>query len=174
MNNFRKIGIVVLILSFVFGLAACNNTERTGGDEIYVTVVDAGFGSEWMEAAADMLGYPFTFENIVVTGDRRGRTIGFPTVNQYYPEGLVQPKFGVYESRTVVDGKEYKSFTNLGIRPTWRLEKPMAETHIFDFSGDLYGKTVEVRLIRYLREEKTFASVEALKEQLNYDKSSIV
>ena len=53
MNNFRKIGIVVLILSFVFGLAACNNTERTGGDEIYVTVVDAGFGSEWMEAAAD-------------------------------------------------------------------------------------------------------------------------
>lgn len=160
----EKMGIWVRILE----------PQMYKGEPISSTRIRRAVKEGNMEEAADMLGYPFTFENVVVSGDRRGRTIGFPTVNQYYPESLVQPKFGVYESRTVVDGKEYKSFTNLGIRPTWRLEKPMAETHIFDFSGDLYGKTVEVRLLRYLREEKIFASVEELKEQLNYDKSSIV
>lgn len=127
-----------------------------------------------LKDANAMLGYRFTFENTVVQGDRRGRTIGFPTINQFYPEGLVQPRFGVYESRTLLDGRAYKSFTNIGVRPTWRLERPMAETHIFDFSGDLYGRTVQVELTRFLRDEKTFASKEELKEQLNYDKSSIV
>ena len=122
----------------------------------------------------DMLGYNFTFENEVIGGDRRGRTIGFPTINQHLPEGLIVPKYGVYESRTFVDGKEYKSFTNIGIRPTWRVDKPLCETHIFDFNGDLYGKTVRVELIDYKREEKIFKNVEELKEQLDYDKSSIV
>ena len=65
-----------------------------------------------------MLGYNFTFESKVVSGDMRGRTIGFPTLNQHLPNGLVVPKYGVYESRTFVCGKEYKSFTNIGIRPT--------------------------------------------------------
>lgn len=121
-----------------------------------------------------MLGYNFTFENEVIGGDKRGRTIGFPTINQHLPDGLIVPKYGVYESRTFVDGKEYKSFTNIGIRPTWRVDKPLCETHIFDFSGDLYGKTVRVELIDYKREEKIFKNVEELKEQLDYDKSSIV
>ena len=84
------------------------------------------------------------------------------------------PKFGVYESRAFVDGKEYKAFTNIGIRPTWRVDEPLCETHIFDYSGDLYGKTVRIELIKYLREEKIFSSVDELKEQLIYDKSGIV
>ena len=124
--------------------------------------------------ANEMLGYNFTFENEVIGGDQRGRTIGFPTINQHLPDGLVVPKYGVYESRTFVDGKEYKSFTNIGIRPTWRVDKPLCETHIFDFSGDLYGKTVRVELIDYKREEKIFKNVEELKKQLDYDKSSII
>lgn len=127
-----------------------------------------------IEAANRMLGYPFTFEAPVIGGDRRGRTIGFPTANQQYPAGLIVPKYGVYESRTEVDGVLYRSFTNLGIRPSWQVEKPLSETHIFDFSGDLYGKTVRVELHRFLREEQRFTSVQALKEQLTYDKSSIV
>ncbi len=127
-----------------------------------------------IEAANAMLGYAFTFEAAVIGGDRRGRTIGFPTANQQYPEGLVLPKCGVYESRTEVDGVLYRSFTNLGFRPSWQVEKPLAETHIFDFTGDLYGKTVRVELIRYLREEQRFHSAQELKEQLIDDKSSIV
>lgn len=124
--------------------------------------------------ANKMLGYNFTFEGPVIAGDKRGRTINFPTINQHLPRGLVVPKFGVYESRTFVDDREYKSFTNFGIRPSWRVEEPLAETHIFDFDGDLYGEIIRVELVKYLREEKKFSSPKELKEQLTYDKSSII
>lgn len=127
-----------------------------------------------IEKANEMLGYNFTFESEVINGDHRGRTIGFPTINQCLPEGLIVPKFGVYESRVFVDEVEYKAFTNIGIRPTWKTEEPMAETHIFDFSGDLYGKIIRIELVRYMRGEKLFSSLDELKEQLTNDKSSIV
>ena len=127
-----------------------------------------------VEKASKMLGYNFTFESPVEHGDERGRTIGFPTVNQHLPSSLVQPKFGVYQSCVTVDGVRYNAFTNIGIRPSWQVDEPICESHIFDFNGDLYGKTVRVELIKYLREEKHFSSVQELKEQLIYDKSSIV
>ena len=127
-----------------------------------------------IEDANEMLGYNFTFENEVENGDKRGRTIGFPTINQHLPEGLVIPKFGVYESRAEIDGRIYKGFTNIGIRPSFRLEEPLCESHIFDFDGDLYNKTVRIELLKYIREEKEFSSLEDLKEQLEYDKSSII
>ena len=144
------------------------------GMPISSTRIRACISEGKIKDANEMLGYNFTFESKVISGDHRGRTIGFPTINQHLPEGLIVPKFGVYESRAFVDGKEYKSFTNIGIRPTWRVDEPLCETHIFDFNGDLYGKTVRVELVDYKREEKIFSSVEELKEQLNYDKSSIV
>lgn len=124
--------------------------------------------------ANEMLGYNFTFESPVIEGDKRGRKIGFPTINQRLPEGLTVPKFGVYKSVTHIDEKSYKSFTNIGIRPTWKVDFPLSETHIFNFDGELYGKTVRVELVGYLREEKEFSSLDELKKQLNYDKSSIV
>ena len=124
--------------------------------------------------ANKMLGYPFTFESETEHGDERGRTIGFPTVNQHLPEGLAVPKYGVYQSSAIIDGKRYKAFTNIGIRPSWRVETPVCETHIFDFNGDLYGQSVRVELLKYIREEKLFSSVDELKEQLTNDKSSII
>lgn len=127
-----------------------------------------------IEEANSMLGYCFTFENEVINGDKRGRSIGFPTANQKLPDGLTVPKYGVYESRAEVDGKLYKSITNIGIRPSRRVDEPLAETHIFDFDGNLYGKTVRIELVKYLREEKLFKNLNELKEQLNYDKSGIV
>lgn len=127
-----------------------------------------------INAANEMLGYNFTFESVVIEGDKRGRTIGFPTINQHIPDGLVVPHFGVYESRVLIGGISYKAFTNIGMRPTWRVDEPLAETHIFGFTGDLYGETVTVELMNYLRPEKTFKNVNELKEQLDYDKSSII
>lgn len=127
-----------------------------------------------IEKANAMLGYNFTFENTVVEGDKRGRKAGFPTINQSYPSELCKIKYGVYESRAEVNGKLYKAFTNIGIRPSWRVEKPLCETHIFNFKGDLYGETVRVELVKYIREERLFSSVDELKEQLENDKSSIV
>lgn len=144
------------------------------GEPISSTRIRKAIANGDVENANKMLGYNFTFENEVIKGDQRGRTIDFPTINQHLPEGLIVPKYGVYESRTFVDGKEYKSFTNIGIRPSWKVDTPLAETHIFDFNGDLYGKVVRIELISYKREEKTFQNVQELKEQLNYDKSSII
>ena len=127
-----------------------------------------------IEAANKMLGYNFTFESKVIGGDRRGRTIGFPTVNQQLPKGLVIPKYGVYESRAEIDGREYKALTNIGIRPSFELEKPLCESHIIGFEDNAYDKTVRIELLRYIREEKKFSSIEELKEQLVNDKSSII
>ncbi len=127
-----------------------------------------------INAANEMLGYNFTFEAPVIHGDRRGRTIGFPTLNQHLPKKLIVPRFGVYESRVLLGGRSYKAFTNIGNRPTWRVEEPLCETHIFDYSGDLYGKKVTVELVNYLRPEKLFKNLEELKAQLDHDKSSIV
>lgn len=127
-----------------------------------------------INAANEMLGYNFSFEAPVIQGDQRGRTIGFPTINQHLPQGLIVPHFGVYESRVLLGNRSYKAFTNIGNRPTWRVEEPLCETHIFDFSGDLYGKEVTVELVNYLRPEKLFKNVDELKKQLDYDKGSIV
>ena len=144
------------------------------GEPISSSRIRAALEKGEIEQTNKMLGYNFTFENEVIKGDKRGRRAGFPTINQRLPEGLTVPKYGVYESRTEVDGVLYKSFTNIGIRPSWRVDDALCETHIFDFDGDLYSKTVRVELVRYLREEKLFSSVEELKEQLSYDKSSII
>ena len=144
------------------------------GEPISSTRIRKAIQDGDVENANNMLGYNFTFESEVIKGDKRGRTIGFPTINQHLPDGLIVPKYGVYESRTFVDGREYKSFTNIGIRPSWRLEKPLCETHIFDFDGDLYSRNIRIELVKYKREEKLFSSVEELRNQLNYDKSSIV
>ena len=126
------------------------------------------------DRANSMLGYNFTFESQVERGDSRGRQIGFPTANQHLPEGLCVPKYGVYESRAFIDGDEYKAFTNIGIRPSWRVERPLSETHIFGFDGDLYGQVIRIELVRYIRGEKEFSSLDELSKQLEYDKSSII
>lgn len=144
------------------------------GEPISSTRIRGALANGDIEKANEMLGYNFTFENKVLMGDQRGRTIGYPTINQHYPKELTPIKFGVYESITFVDDKAYKSFTNIGIRPTWRVEDTLCETHIFDYSGNLYGKNIRIELVRYLRGEKEFSSLEELKNQLNYDKSSII
>lgn len=145
------------------------------GEPISSTRIRKAVAEGNIEQANEMLGYHFTFENTVIEGDKRGgKIIGFPTINQHLPEGLVVPKFGVYETRTFVDDKEYKSFTNIGMRPTWQVDMPLCETHIFNFDGNLYGRVIRVELVRYLREEKKFSSIDEIRAQLEYDKSSII
>lgn len=117
-----------------------------------------------------LLGYEFSFTNEVVHGEKRGRLMELPTVNIPLDENLVEPKFGVYASSVTVDGKDYAAVTNIGIRPTFLLEKPLSETHIIDFDGDIYGKTVKVKLLQYLREEQRFDGLEDLKQQIEEDK----
>lgn len=124
-----------------------------------------------IEKANSLLFEPFSFSAIVEHGDMRGRTIGFPTINQYYPENLVKVKFGVYKTQVTFDGKSYDGITNIGIRPTFKSEKVICETFIKDFSGNLYGKNVIIVLKEFLREEIKFASLENLRRQIEIDKT---
>lgn len=124
-----------------------------------------------IEEANAMLGRPFSYKERVVDGDKRGRLLGFPTINQHMPRRIVIPKFGVYFSETVIDEKVYKSVTNIGLRPTVDGKKVSSETHILDFNGNLYGDFVEVRLISYMREEKRFENLDELKAQISKDRN---
>lgn len=119
--------------------------------------------------ANEMLGREFRYKYTVVSGDKRGRLMGAPTINQHFSSNFVIPKKGVYASVTVVDGKEYPSVTNIGLRPSFENEDLRSETCILGFSGDLYGKDIEVRLMKYLRGEIKFDSMEKLGSQIRLD-----
>ena len=116
-----------------------------------------------------MLGRKFGYCAEVINGDKRGRTWGFPTINQKLPDGLAVPQFGVYESIVTVDGKNYKGVTNIGLRPTVGTDCILSETHIISFEGDLYGRCVDVRLVKFMRQEKKFGSFDELIKQIKSD-----
>ncbi len=127
-----------------------------------------------IEEANRMLGFPFSFSAEVFSGDKRGRLLGAPTINQFLPDGLVVPQFGVYASKVIIDGKEYQGVTNIGFRPTFQGESVRSETYIVDFSGNLYGHTVEVQLYKFIRAEKKFSDADSLKKQIAEDVSAAV
>ncbi|MBR6313636.1 MAG: riboflavin biosynthesis protein RibF [Clostridia bacterium] len=122
-----------------------------------------------MADANAMLLFPFSYALPVIAGDKRGRRLGFPTLNQLFPTALIRPRAGVYASFASFDGKRYPSVTNVGVRPTIGGTGFYSETHIFDFSGDLYGKTVEVTLLAFLRDEQKFKDLAALRAAMEND-----
>lgn len=124
--------------------------------------------------AEEMLGRPLIFDLTVEDGDRRGRTIGFPTINQQLPDNMVRPKFGVYASAVFVENEWRPAVTNIGIRPTYLVPKPLFETYIIGYSGDLYGRSVQVRLKRFLRREEKFDSLEELKNAIEHDAQNVL
>ena len=126
------------------------------------------------EQAAAMLGHDWAIAGVVQTGDKRGRTIGFPTAN--IPLGnLLNPAFGVYAVQVFEDdGSADGQFiangvANIGIRPTFETRDVLCETHLFDYDGDLYGRRLSVRLKAFLRAERKFSGLEELKEQIAKD-----
>ena len=120
------------------------------------------------ERAAALLGRPHSIRGEVMHGDKRGRTIGFPTAN--IPLGRhLEPQRGVYAVTTRIDGAEVKGVANIGLRPTVGGTESRLEAHFFDVSGDLYGRELTVCLHHFLREEQKFPSFEALKAQILLD-----
>jgi riboflavin kinase/FMN adenylyltransferase len=120
------------------------------------------------DVAAKLLGHAWTVEGRVEQGDKRGRTIGFPTANVSL-EGYLEPALGVYAVRVEIAGKMYNGVANFGRRPTFDKKDVLLEVHIFDFSGDLYGQQIVVAFIAYLRPEQKFAGLDALKAQITKD-----
>lgn len=119
--------------------------------------------------ARRMLGRPYGVEGVIIRGNRRGHTIGFPTAN-LKPHNRVIPRYGVYATATLVDGVWRKSITNIGVRPTFEnTQEPSIETYIFDFDGDLYGDSIRVRFLHRIRDERKFSGIEELKAQIERD-----
>jgi riboflavin kinase/FMN adenylyltransferase len=120
--------------------------------------------------ARRMLGRPYGVEGLVVRGDARGRTLGFPTAN-LHPQNRVIPRAGVYVTATLIEGAWRRSVTNVGTRPTFatRETEPFVETYVLNWEGDLYGDVVRVRFLHRLRDERKFASVADLKAQIDRD-----
>lgn len=141
------------------------------GEPVSSTAVRRALEQGDPERAMRLLGRPYTVAFPVCEGNHLGGDWGIPTVNQPFPEGFVCPRFGVYASLVTLENKEYRAITNIGTHPTvGGTTMPQAETHIFGYSGDLYGKTPEVKLIRFLREERCFDSVDALRAQIETDR----
>jgi riboflavin kinase/FMN adenylyltransferase len=116
-----------------------------------------------------MLDRPYGVEGVIIRGDRRGHTIGFPTAN-LHPHNRVIPKFGVYATATLIDGTWRRSITNIGVRPTFGARaQPSIESYIFDLDGDLYGDVLRVRFLHRIRDEKKFSGIDELKAQIQRD-----
>lgn len=120
------------------------------------------------DAALQIYG-GFSFIAPVIHGDARGRNLGFPTANQEYPKDFVKIKFGVYISRVTIDDKQYDAITNIGIRPTFKTDTVGCETFIKDFSGDVYGKQMKTELVKFVRGEQKFSSIDELKNAILND-----
>jgi riboflavin kinase/FMN adenylyltransferase len=121
--------------------------------------------------AAQLLGRSYSFEGIVIHGDERGRTIGFPTAN-IRPDNSDKliPKEGIYAVRVSVMGDSYQGMMNIGHRPTFDGKQQSIEVNIFDFEKSIYGQNLRIEPIQRIRDEKKFTNIDALKSQLNQDR----
>ncbi len=114
-----------------------------------------------------MLNHPYYIDGIVVEGRRRGRRIGFPTANLKVKNRILPE--GVFFSSVKIDGQEYYSLTNIGFNPTFGMLEKHVETHILNFSSDIYGRRLRLYLLEKVRSEKKFKNEEQLKEQIIRD-----
>ena len=112
----------------------------------------------------------FTGTGTVADGKKLGRSLGYPTLNLQFPKNKILPRLGVYSSVTVIGDDTYNSITNVGRRPSVDDgDEVNIETFIYDFNDDIYGREVSVKLTHFLRDERRFESLEALKDQIAID-----
>lgn len=146
-------------------------------EKVSSTLIRSIIKSGEMERLAELLGGAYFVCGTVVHGDKRGRTIGFPTANVDTNGDYLLPPSGVYAVRIKIDEHWYNGVCNLGVRPTFydkNVQMPSIEVHIFDFSGDIYGKRVTVQWYKRIRSEQKFPNIEALIGQIQKDKQEAV
>ncbi|MGN1481385.1 bifunctional riboflavin kinase/FAD synthetase [Porcipelethomonas sp.] len=154
---------------FGFEVCVCGLVKKNGTD-ISSEIIREMIKNGEIASAGELMGENYFLDSQVITGNKIGRTIDFPTINQKFESRQLIPRKGVYASETYVNGKKYPSVTNIGVKPT--VEKntaPLAETNIIDYTGNLYGQNVRVELYDFIRDEKKFSSLEELKYRINAD-----
>lgn len=143
---------------------------RMDGEEVSSTRVREAVRTGQMEAAARMLGTPYSVSGTVEHGRRLGRTLGMPTANLLPEQDKLLPPNGVYYSKVLMGGRIYRSITNIGCKPTVSENHIMGvETYLYDFAGDIYGKDITVQLLAFRRPEMKFDGVDSLKAQMQKD-----
>jgi riboflavin kinase / FMN adenylyltransferase len=149
----------------VFGM------KRVNGEEVKSTRIRQLLGEGNVEAVKPFLGRSYSAQGIVVEGDKRGRTIGFPTANIQTPKGKALP-LGVFAVNVDTEQEKFKGMANVGPRPSFPNDPPSLEVYLLDFDGNLYGKTLTVHFEAFIRAQKKFSGLEELKGQLEADKRS--
>jgi len=187
----KKIGVKELVVGYdyAFGKGRSGNItfleEKGRLFDFPVTVVDACYlkgqlvsstrirelvTDGKMAAASELLGRFYQIRGTVRVGKQRGgKVIGYPTANLKFNEEDLVPKHGVYVTQVFCEGRHYGGVLNIGYNPTFGEEQLVAETHIFDFNQDIYGKPIKVNLLKFLRSEKKFSGVEELTKQIQKD-----
>ncbi len=145
-------------------------TVQDGDERVSSSRIRAALNRGDLEQVHCFLGRPYEIEGLVVHGDHRGRSIGFPTANVDL-DGVSALRLGVYVADGFIEGEEgsRRAAVNLGVRPTFGGDEPRLEAHFPGFDGDLYGRSVRLVFLDRLRDEKRFESLEALKAQLTAD-----
>lgn len=157
-----------------FGFNVTVIGERiSGGETVSSSRVRMLISSGRIEEANILLGRNFSISGMVEHGKRLGRTIGFPTANVYPPNGALLPMSGVYETVVDINGEILSAITNTGTNPTVGKETLRTETYIPSADIDLYGKRITVEFVRFIRAEKKFSDLEALKRQIREDLNGI-
>ena len=173
---------------FVLGRAAEGNINllRTLGDEMKFTVevippytingevvsstlIRQALIQGDMNKVERLMGRHFYLKGKVITSNKRGRVLGFPTANMDINPQQALPSNGIYATITQVSGKQFSSATDIGTRPTFGEGKKLVETHLLNYTGNLYGKEIRVEFVQKLRDEKRFDSSDELKTQIEED-----
>lgn len=141
---------------------------KVSNHRVSSTLIREKLKSGDVEAAEAMLGHPFVISGRVRHGDKKGRTIGFPTANIAL-DRKVSPVQGVFAVEVTLDGKAYQGVANIGKRPTVNGHRIQLEIHLFEFSGDIYGKCLDTRVLTKIRDEQKFDSFDLLKQQIERD-----
>ncbi|WP_210238477.1 bifunctional riboflavin kinase/FAD synthetase [Aquibacillus sediminis] len=149
--------------------------QTNNGQKISSTIIREYMENGQVDKVTELLGRALTVRGVVNEGDKRGRTIGYPTANIRPSANYLLPKVGVYAVVVKFDGKTYPGMANLGYKPTFHenVEKPSIEVHIFDYKGDLYGQELIIEWKKFIREEKKFNGIEELVTQLKEDETKI-
>ena len=139
------------------------------GETVSSTLIRRSLAEGDMRKVAKLMGRYFYLESKVITSEKRGRVLGFPTANLDIRPQQALPGNGIYATIAHVQGKHLHSATNVGIRPTFGTGEEMVETHLLNYEGNLYGKEIRVEFVQRIRDEERFPSAEELKTQIQED-----
>ncbi|MFZ2669186.1 MAG: riboflavin kinase, partial [Streptococcus suis] len=142
-----------------------------GGEKVSSTRIRQAIQSGDVTLANQLLGYPFMTEGIVVHGDARGRTIGYPTANLAPFDRVYLPSEGVYVAEVEVDGKRYRAMTSVGKNVTFDGTEMRIEAHIFGFDRFIYGEKITIFWLEKIRDMVKFDGIESLMEQMKSDEN---